>query len=50
MTDFITKDTLFMFKRSDLVIRQSYNPTAISILPIGSDYQDSTVFCFFVWL
>ena len=38
MTDFVTKETLFMDKRSDLVIRQSYNPTGISILPIGSDY------------
>ena len=41
--DFVTKETFFKVKRSDLVIRQSHNPTAISILPIGSDYQDSTV-------
>ena len=33
----------FKVKMLDLVIRQSYNPTAISSLQIGSDYQDSTV-------
>ena len=42
--DFVTIETLFKVKRLDLVIRQSYNPTVISISQIGSDYQDSTVY------
>ena len=43
VTDFVTKETFFKVKSLDLVIRQPYNPTAISILPTKSDYQDSTV-------
>ena len=39
--NFVTIVTLF--KRLDLVIQQSCNPTTISILQIGLDYQDSTV-------
>ena len=49
VTDFVTKEAFFKVKRSDLVIQQSYNLTAISILPIGSDYQDSTVYVFFAF-
>ena len=45
VTDFVTIETVVSrSKGSDLVIRLSCNPTAISFEQIGSNYQDSTVY------